>query len=157
MKRFLLLALLLASPALRPHAAFAGSISEPDENRRVREVAQQLRCAVCQNESVADSGSTLAANMREVIRDKIREGESNDQIKAYFVSKYGDYILMEPRKLGVNWLLWAFPFAALIIGGLVLAMRFGKRETAAAAEAPIDSEALIQALRSNETANKEKS
>jgi cytochrome c-type biogenesis protein CcmH len=161
MKRLLMALALFAAPALHASPARAEEVAEPQENRRVREVAQQLRCAVCQNESVADSKSGLAGNMRDVVREKIREGKTNDEILAYFVARYGDFILMEPRKYGVNWFLWAFPFAALLLGAVVVALRFGKgRPQAAAAEpapaeAAADHEALIKALRSNEPAAKE--
>lgn len=164
MKRLLLLLAVLAAPAALPAPARAEVVNEPEENRRVREVAQKLRCAVCQNESVADSSSGLAGNMRDVIREKIQEGKSNDQILDYFQSKYGDFILMEPRMHGINWFLWAFPFAALALGAVIVALRWGRGKPAAPAAAagapPADAasdhtDALIQALRS--TDSKEKS
>ncbi len=107
-----------------------GYTSESAEERTVREIAKDLRCAVCQNESVADSNSQLARNMRQLIRDQVQEGKSESEIRAYFVSRYGDYILMEPRKEGYNLVLWAFPFAALLIGSLLVTLRFVKRGSA---------------------------
>ena len=118
---------------------------ESGEEQRVREIAQQLRCAVCQNESVADSGSTLAKNMRDVIREQVASGESPEAIKAYFVSKYGDYILMEPRKEGMNLLLWVFPFLALVLGGVVIGLHLRKGPQTAFADPKSDDE-LIRAL-----------
>lgn len=150
--------LFIMAAFVAPPASFAQETpsqtihEESAEDRQIREIAKELRCAVCQSESVADSGSTLARNMREVIRDKIREGESSSDIKAYFVSKYGDYILMEPRKTGFNWLLWLFPLIAILAGGLVIALRLKSRTPVAEhLEPPTESdagtEALVAALR----------
>lgn len=150
MRRFWFALLLLAAPLAPRTAAAQDVVVEAEEDRLVREVGQQLRCAVCQSESVADSNSTLARNMRDIIREKLRAGESPEAIKAYFVSKYGDYILMEPRKTGVNWVLWGFPFITLIVGGILVALRFMRRPAAASAPAeaaPIETDALINALR----------
>ncbi len=129
---------------------------EDAETRQVREVAKELRCAVCQNESVADSNSQLARNMRDLIREQVQKGKSNDEIKAYFVSRYGDYILMEPRTTGFNLVLWIAPFAALLAGVFVLTARARKRRevrrSVASYEEPgrnldEDTDALIATLR----------
>lgn len=163
MRRILFALLVFTAPlAARPVHAADEVVVENEENRLVREVGQQLRCAVCQSESVADSNSTLARNMRDIIREKVRAGESPEDIKAYFVSKYGDYILMEPRKMGVNWLLWGFPFVALLLGGILVALRFMRRPASAPAHAeaaPMETDALLNALRnsSSDDAPQEKS
>ena len=164
MKRFALFVLLagLAMPAVaRADAPYSKEVTfESAEDARAREVAQKLRCAVCQNESVADSGSQLAAGMRELIHEQISQGMTNDQIIAHFRSKYGDYILMEPRKAGSNLILWAFPFLFLIVGVVVIALRLRNREQTqleAAAPAEIDPAELIQALRQDVKKNSEKS
>lgn len=88
--------------------------------RRIKEVAKTLRCTVCQSESVWESNAELAAQMRGVIRERLLKGESPDEIRAYFLSRYGDYILLEPRKRGLNWLLWGGPFLLLVMGGSLL-------------------------------------
>jgi cytochrome c-type biogenesis protein CcmH len=87
---------------------------------QVREIAKTLRCTVCQNESIWDSKAELAHEMRDVIRERLIQGQTRDEIMAYFLGRYGDYILLEPRKAGVNWLLWAGPFVLLIVGGSLL-------------------------------------
>lgn len=128
-------------------------VQETETDRQVREIARQLRCAVCQSESVADSNSQLARNMRDIIRERVEAGDSPAEVKAYFVSKYGDYILMEPRRTGLNWALWLFPVAAFLAGTLIIAGRLRKRgrapdtSPAPEAQAPDHTQELIAALR----------
>ena len=86
----------------------------------MREIAAQLRCPVCQNLSVADSPSGLANEMREVIRGKLKAGESREQIETYFVSKYGEWILLAPMKKGFNLLAWILPFVGIVAGAFAV-------------------------------------
>jgi cytochrome c-type biogenesis protein CcmH len=108
-----------------------GATQAPINEDQFREIARSLRCAVCQSESVWESNAELARQMRELIRERLAKGETPEQIKAYFLSRYGDYILMEPRKSGFNWLIWAGPFVVLGVGGIFLyrALRRWVRET----------------------------
>ena len=110
----------LAPPVFTPVAAHAAQVDETALDDQVRNIAKTLRCAICQTENIWESQSVLAAQMRQIIRERLQEGESPEQIKAYFLSRYGDYILMKPRVRGWNWLIWAGPFVLLVIGGLVL-------------------------------------
>lgn len=91
-------------------------------------VASTLRCPVCQGESIQDSPSELAQQMRTLVRDKLKAGETPDQIRAYFVSKYGEWILLEPKMTGLNIALYALP-VLLIAGGLVLIVFLVRRWT----------------------------
>ncbi len=84
---------------------------------RTSAIAAELRCPVCQGVSIQDSPSELALQMRGVVRDQLRAGGTPEQVKAYFVSKYGEWILLEPRPRGVNLLVYALP-AAVVFGGL---------------------------------------
>jgi len=127
---------------------------ESDEDTMVRELAGDLRCAVCQSESVADSNSSLARSMRDLIREQVRLGKSRDEIHDYFVSKYGEYILMEPRKSGANWILWLLPFVLLGIGAATILMRSRKTMPPAGEPGPggpaggdSENRALIDSLR----------
>lgn len=95
-------------------------LDEQDLDIKTRELAKTLRCAVCQTESVWDSNAELARQMRQIIRERLSQGQSAEEIRAYFLSRYGDYILLEPRKRGLNWLLWLGPFVLLGIGGALL-------------------------------------
>lgn len=99
----------------RPPMTAADSMLE----ERTTAVASTLRCPVCQGESIQDSPSTLAQQMRAVVKERLRSGETPDQVKAYFVGRYGEWILLEPKMTGLNLLLYALP-VVLIIGGLVL-------------------------------------
>src|SRR5439155_437257 len=85
-----------------------------DPEARAQAIAAQLRCPVCQNESVADSPSELAAQMRTLIRAKVAAGETDQQIVDYFVSKYGEWILLEPPRRGPLWIVWLAPSVAAI-------------------------------------------
>lgn len=95
---------------------FLHAQGELDE--QVREVASSLRCPVCQNLSVADSTSDLAKEMRTLIREMLQEGKRPDEIRAYFISKYGDWILLSPRARGIGILIWVLPILGAL-GGLV--------------------------------------
>ena len=104
---------------------------------RVADVARELRCVVCQNLSVADSPSEMAKQMRELVRERLLAGESPQAIRAYFVSKYGDWILLDPPKRGFNLVAWTLPFLAVIggcLGVLVAVRRWVRRSGARAAE-----------------------
>lgn len=91
-------------------------------------VASQLRCPVCQGLSLQESPSELAQQMRGVVRDQLRAGKSPDEVRAYFVSKYGEWILLEPRPVGFNVLVYALP-AIVVVGGLALIVVVVRRWT----------------------------
>lgn len=121
MKRSLLLALMLVLFSV----GTAGAQSS-DLDARARAVGKELQCPVCQNESVADSPSQLAADMRGVIRQKLQEGQSPEQVKAYFVGLYGEGILLNPPKHGFGLLIWAQPLLVLVLGALILAFALSR-------------------------------
>jgi cytochrome c-type biogenesis protein CcmH len=99
-------------------AATAADTKMPDFalEDKVRDVASGLRCVVCQNLSVADSPSELAKEMRNLVRELIQQGKSPEEIRAYFVSRYGEYVLLAPPKRGFNLLLWGLPVLAIAAG-----------------------------------------
>lgn len=84
---------------------------------RVQEIASDLRCPVCQNLSVADSPSRLAGEMRAEIASRLRAGASADEVRGYFVERYGDWVLLEPPRRGLNLVPWLVPVVGLIAGG----------------------------------------
>lgn len=140
MKTVLIIAIVLGS--LMPFSflsAWGSTVEEQQIDLQVRDIAKTLRCTICQNESVWESQAELARQMRDLIRKKLLEGESPDQVRAYFVSRYGDYILLTPRKRGMNWILWVGPFVLLAGGGLLLyrtISRWVDQTTAAKREDP---------------------
>ncbi len=95
---------------------------------RTTAVAATLRCPVCQGESIQDSPSELAQQMRAVVRDKLRAGETPEQIKAYFASRYGEWILLEPKMTGLNVVLYVLP-VVLILGGLAMVIYLVRKWT----------------------------
>ncbi|HEX9758113.1 MAG TPA: cytochrome c-type biogenesis protein [Nitrospiria bacterium] len=114
-----------------PIVSMGNVIDERKIDLQVRDLAKTLRCAVCQNESIWESNAELAKQMRAIIRERLEKGESTEDIRAYFLSRYGDYILLKPQKKGLNWLLWGGPFLLLLVGGVILYRTLGKwvRET----------------------------
>lgn len=106
------------------------SVSAADSalDAQTRSVASTLRCPVCQGESIEDSPSDLARQMRAVVRDRLRSGETPDQVRAYFVSRYGEWILLEPTMTGLNILLYVIPIL-LVVGGLTLVAFLVRRWT----------------------------
>ncbi|HEY5219688.1 MAG TPA: cytochrome c-type biogenesis protein [Gemmatimonadaceae bacterium] len=102
---------------------------------RTAAVSAQLRCPVCQGESIEDSPSELSAQMRRVVKDQLRAGKTPDQVKAYFVSKYGEWILLDPEAHGFNLVLYAAPYVLLLagLGVIVVAVRRWTRAESASA------------------------
>lgn len=93
---------------------------DPVTEQRMIALSENLRCLVCQNESLAGSRAELAQDLRQEIREMIRAGKSDDQIVEYLIQRYGDFVLYNPQVKPLTWLLWFGPFALLIgaVGGL---------------------------------------
>ena len=121
---FAALSALIAIPTRTQGTQAADSTLEA----RTSAVASTLRCPVCQGESIQDSPSELAQQMRAVVRDRLRSGQSPDQVKAYFVSRYGEWILLEPKMTGLNVMLYVLPIV-IVIGGLILIVVLVRRWT----------------------------
>lgn len=103
-----------------PAAVSAIQVDESELDRQVREVSKKLRCTVCQSESVWESNAPLAKQMRALVRERLEGGEPPESVLLYFQSRYGDYILLAPRRSGLNWLIWIGPFVLLAFGSLLL-------------------------------------
>jgi len=115
MKRLVFLLLLLAAPAFAAPAP--DSFADPAMEARARALQRQLRCLVCQGESIDESGATLAADLRHLVRQQMAAGKSDTQIKAYLVARYGDFILMQPPLQADTLILWIAPFVVLLGAG----------------------------------------
>ena len=116
--------------------AIAELVHEQSRDREVLDIASRLRCAVCQSQSVAESNSDLANDMKAIIGERLEQGAAADEIIDYFVQRYGDYILMKPRTDGVGWLLWSMP--VIIIGLVLLLVGWQVRLRAAASSSLSD-------------------
>ena len=127
----------------------------PDLDDQTRATAAELRCVVCQNLSVADSPSEMAQQMRAIVREQLQAGKSPDQIKDFFVSKYGEWVLLKPKTTGFGALLWILPYVVLALG-VIMALWFvcrwvkQKKPTQEASnQAPVTPQVRSELLREN--------
>lgn len=118
--RKLFFALLLALSAVAVQAKEAPlAAADPELEKRVMELSDELRCLVCQNQTLADSHAELAIDLKNQVREKLASGMSNQDVIDYMVERYGDFVLYRPPVKGVTWLLWFGPFL-LLFGGVAL-------------------------------------
>jgi cytochrome c-type biogenesis protein CcmH len=114
-------------------SAFALSIEEPLANpkqeAKAREIFQELRCVVCQSESIADSPAPVAADMRREIRTQVTANKSHDAIITMFTKRYGDFVLMRPPLHKNTALLWFAPIITILLGGILTAIYFFRKDT----------------------------
>jgi cytochrome c-type biogenesis protein CcmH len=144
--RWVLAVLALAFAA----AAFgqAEEVAHPDARveRRLKDLGEQLRCLVCQNQTIAESSAPLALDLRNQIRTQIAAGRSDDEIRAYMVARYGDFVLYRPPFKATTVLLWIGPFALLGVGIAVLGWIVLRRRRGAAAPVVVESDEAGAAL-----------
>ena len=108
------------------HAQVAQPIEDPAIEQRMKHLTKELRCLVCQNETLADSQAPLAEDLRREIREQIKAGKSDKEILAYATQRYGDFVLYNPPVKATTYLLWFGPFV-LLIGGTAFLYRYVKR------------------------------
>jgi cytochrome c-type biogenesis protein CcmH len=132
MRRLVMIAMLFALAA--PVAALA---VEPDEmlkdsklEARARHLSEELRCMVCQNQSIDDSAAPLARDLRLLVRERLTQGDSDSQVLNYLVARYGEFVLLKPRFELQNLLLWGLPPLALVAGMIALYMTARRRPAA---------------------------
>lgn len=133
----LLLALLLP---LHAHAVSnpADMLPDPAQEARARELGRDIRCMVCQNQSIEDSEVGLARDLRLIVRERIVAGDSDAQVKAFLRARYGDFVLLKPPFAWSTAILWATPAVAVLMGlGLILAMRRRAAAVAGTVAAPL--------------------
>ena len=139
MKRILASAFALAVMMGAP-AAYAVQpdeiMSDPARESRARDLSRELRCMVCQNQSIDDSEAPLARDLRLLVRERIAAGDSDAQVIDFLVARYGEFVLLKPRLNPHTWLLWLLPPLALAGGGLALWIHGRRRSKSAAAEDP---------------------
>jgi cytochrome c-type biogenesis protein CcmH len=149
---FAICALLAFAPA-----AFAVLPSEQLSDRkleaRARHISQELRCVVCQNQTIDDSDAPLAHDLRVILRERLLAGDSDEQAKAYLVKRYGSYVLLKPPFQTNTLLLWLGPFAVLGLGGvLVASYLLGRSRLVAAPQLSSDERAKLDDLLKPDTA-----
>jgi cytochrome c-type biogenesis protein CcmH len=125
-------ALLAAAPLYAKQAVPVAG--DPVAEKRAVALEEQLRCLVCQNETIAASQADLAKDLRKEIREQIKAGKSDDQIKQFLVDRYGDFVLYKPPLKATTVLLWAGPFA-LLLGGVIVLFVYVRRRRARVAQA----------------------
>jgi cytochrome c-type biogenesis protein CcmH len=158
MKYFLsLLVLLTCVPAFAIAREAQSSSADPVLEARVMKLSKELRCLVCQNETLADSQADLAEDLRNQIREQMRAGKSDKEIVDYLTARYGKFILYNPPVDPTTYLLWFGPFL-LLLGGLFLLFRYVKQRRELIVEDPLSdderlrAEGLLKAQEGKETA-----
>lgn len=129
----LFLALLLTTPGL--NAMEPREFATPEEEARFAELTDELRCTVCQNQSLSDSDAPLAQDLRDEIHTMLRQGNSDEDIKRFLVDRYGDFVLYRPPVRGNTLLLWLAPLLLLTTGAVVMAMTIRRHRVMLAQEA----------------------
>ena len=147
MRALILAAFLLMSAA--PSLSVEPSEMLPDAalEARAQAISKSLRCVVCQNETIDDSDAPLAHDMRMLVRQRLIAGDSDAQVRAYLVARYGDFVLLKPPVQTNTFVLWATPFAILAIGlGLFIARSRKRAEISTAPLSPEERQALNDRL-----------
>ncbi len=153
-RRLILLALLALPLASAPLVAAlaisdpAEMLPDPKQEARAEAIGRQLRCLVCQNESIEDSGADLARDLRHIVRQHVAAGESNKEIIAWMVARYGDFVRLRPPFEPLTWLLWASPALALVGGGVIVAFASRQKRPAPAPLSVAEQRKLKDLLKS---------
>ena len=116
----LVLALAAGGPALGAVGDPALQLPDPAQEERARGIGRELRCLVCQNQSIEDSDADLARDLRRIVREQVAAGRSDAEVKGFVHERYGDFVLLRPRFTAATALLWATPAVALLAGALLV-------------------------------------
>lgn len=127
-------------------------LSDPAQEARARGLFKEVRCLVCQNESIDDSEAALAHDLRVLVRDQVKQGRSDDEIRAFLTERYGEFVLLKPPFSAGNAVLWLTPLGVLLAGGglMVALLRRRRNEQAAPETLSADEEARLQRLLGDE-------
>ena len=127
-------------------------MSDPVKEARARDLSRELRCMVCQNQSIDDSEAPLAKDLRILVRERIAAGDSNAQVIDFLVARYGEFVLLKPQLNSHTWILWLLPPLVLAGGGTAIWMqasrrrRFAAREDSSLAKLTAEEEARLERL-----------
>ena len=132
-KRLLPLLLFCSAPALAdsqlPPARWANEqLPDARQEAQAKALMEELRCLVCQGQSIADSNAELAGDMRALVRQRIAAGEKPEQVRSWLIQRYGDWVSYRPPLQPITWPLWAAPIALLLLGGWLLSTRLVSRK-----------------------------
>lgn len=117
--------------------------ANPKQEKKVNDITSELRCLVCQNQTIAESHADLAVDLKNQVRDMVAHGETRDQIVEYMVKRYGDFVRYRPAFKPTTYLLWGGPFALLLLGMTVLIISLKRRKTAIQ-DAPLSEQETAQ-------------
>ena len=158
MKAFFLMLVLVLGTQFASAKDAAPLVEDPATEQRLIVISEEMRCLVCQNESLAGSRSDLANDLRAEIRVLIREGKSDDQIRAFMVERYGDFVLYRPPMKPLTWLLWIGPFVILALGitGLLMYLRRRDKQVKPQALSTADNEKIDDLLSAINTDGEDK-
>ena len=134
MLKNILLALALALSVFAVHAADPLVFDDPSMEKRYNDLTLELRCLVCQNQNLADSDAPLAQDLRKEIYDMMMAGQTDEQIKAFMVDRYGDFVLYRPPVQGNTLALWVLPVVLLALGAVVVGFTVRNRNRKIAAQ-----------------------
>ena len=121
-------------------------LPNPADEARARSLSAELRCLVCQNQSIDESDAELARDLRTLVRQRVVAGDSNDAIKAFLVARFGEFVLLKPPVNGHTWLLWSLPFIALGLGAFGAIRLSRRRSVTPGAELSTDEQARLNGL-----------
>ena len=143
----ILFAWISAAVAVQPDEQLADSGLEA----RARGISAELRCLVCQNQSIDDSDAPLARDLRILVRQRLQAGDSDGEVRDYLVARYGDFILLRPPFAASTWLLWLTPVLVLAVAALVSVLRARRGRSVSADRLSVDEEAeLARILKAQE-------
>ena len=100
--------------------SFSAHLFSDDSQTKLLEIYKNLRCLVCQGQSIADSNSDFAATIKLVVQDQVQEGKTKDEIYSFLISKYGEWIVYQPTLSKNNFLLWILPYVVFFLGGFLI-------------------------------------
>jgi cytochrome c-type biogenesis protein CcmH len=125
----------------------ADQLADPGQEARARGLFEQIRCVVCQNESIDDSEADMARDLRQAVRGQVAAGRSDAQIRRFLVQRYGEFILLRPRFSPANAIAWLAPFVIVLAGGLLFLLRARRPPVRAADDLTAEEQARLARLR----------
>ena len=146
------LALLLAAAGAARAVEPSEMLKDPVLEARARAISKELRCLVCQNQSIDDSNADLAHDLRLIVRERLTAGDSDDQVKAYLVARYGDFILLDPPFKAKTLLLWSGPALVLLLGAGAVVLAYRRRRIDVSPPVDLSEDCVARSLKRRDLA-----